>query len=86
MLRMPFEVNGTIQLIGSSIGKISQTQEESVSVTMELMYILNRSGFKIFEIPVNYNEKNHKSRVRPIKDPWITMLLLFKLLKSNKKN
>ena len=86
LLGIPFEVNGTIQLIGSSTEMVEKTSEISVSLTMELMFILAKNSFTISEVPVIYREKTHKSRVRPVRDSWLTLMLLFKLRKRQSLN
>lgn len=75
------EVNGTIQLQGDSLSMVDRTTEKSMAVTLELMYLLQKKNFQIAEIPVQYRQGSHKSRVHPIRDPLKTLWLLFKLRK-----
>jgi glycosyltransferase involved in cell wall biosynthesis len=86
LLKMNIEVNGTIQLTDNAIRYIQFTKENSMSITLELMFLLSKGGFPICEIPVDYEERNHKSRVRPIVDGWLTLQLLVKLRRSYKKD
>lgn len=86
ILKMTVEVNGTIQLIDQAIQYVQYTKEESMSVTLELMYFLSKGGFEICEIPVDYFEKAHKSRVKPIVDGWLTFQLLVQLRKNHNKD
>jgi hypothetical protein len=86
ILKMNIEVNGTIQLTEHAIQYVQFTKEESMSVTLELIYFLSKGGFEICEIPVDYFEKTHKSRVRPIADGWLTLQLLVQLRKNHNKD
>ena len=86
LLEMSIEVNGTIQLTDNAIQYVQFTEEDSMSVTLELMYFLFRAGFGICEIPVDYERKTHKSRVRPIADGLLTLSLLMRLRKSHKSS
>jgi hypothetical protein len=85
VLKMATEVNGTIQLTDDAIRYVQFTKEESLSITLELMYLLSKGDFEICEIPVEYVAKTHKSRVRPIADGFLTLQLLVQLRKNHNK-